>query len=80
MILSERLFIINPTEKSQIDMTEDKFRTPWLREKGINGKRIYYHQKYLESFKQYTKRKTNIDVTPLIKKNKKKIKLDKKRI
>ena len=47
-------------------MTEDRTKLPCLDEKGIDGKRSYNYQQWLDRFKQYTKRKEEIDVGPLI--------------
>ena len=40
---------------------------PCLDGKGIYGKRFYNYRQWLERFKQYTKRKYNIDSGKLIK-------------
>ena len=44
-------------------MAEDRKKLPCLNEKGIDGKRI----QWLDRFEQYTKRKYEIDIGPLIK-------------
>ena len=48
-------------------MAEDRTKIPFLDEKEIGGKRIYNYWQRLERFKQYTKRKYEIDIGPLIK-------------
>ena len=48
-------------------MAEDRIKLPCLDQKGIYGKKIYNHRQWLERFKQYRKRKNEIDIGPLIK-------------
>ena len=48
-------------------MTDDRVQKPCLDEKKKNGKRIDNYRKRLERFKQYTKRKYDIDIGPPIK-------------
>ena len=48
-------------------MTEDRIKLPCLDEKGLAGKRIYNYRHWLDRLKQYTKRKYEIDIGPLIK-------------
>ena len=48
-------------------MTEDRIKLPWLDEKRIDEKRIYNYRQWLKRFKQYTKRKYETDIGPLIK-------------
>ena len=48
-------------------MTEDRIKLPCLDEKGIHRKRIFDYQQWLDRFKQYTKRKYEIDIGPLFK-------------
>ena len=48
-------------------MTEDRIQLPCLDETGVEWKHIYGHQHWLERFKQYTKRKYNTVIGPLIK-------------
>ena len=48
-------------------MTGDRIQIPCLDVKAIDGKRIYKYQQWLDRFKQYTKRKYNIDIGLLIK-------------
>ena len=48
-------------------MTEDLKKLPCLEEEGLDGKRIYNHRQGLDRYKQYTKRKYQIDIGLLIK-------------
>ena len=49
-------------------MAEHRIKLPCMDEKEIDGKQIYNHRQWLEQFKQYKKRKHEIDLGPLIKK------------
>ena len=49
-------------------MAEDRIKLPCLDEKAIDGKQIHKHLQGLERFEQYTKRKYETDIGPLIKK------------
>ena len=48
-------------------MTDDRIKLPYLDEIGLDGKRIYNYRQGLDRFKQYTKRKYEIDIRPLSK-------------
>ena len=50
-------------------MTKNRIQMPYLDKKGkrIDGKRIFNYRQWLERFKQYTRRKYNIGIGPLIK-------------
>ena len=49
-------------------MTEYRIKIPCLDKKGIDVKRIYNYRQWLDRFKQYTKRKYEIDIGPLLEK------------
>ena len=46
---------------------EDRAKLPCLDEKGLDGERSYTYPRWLNRFKQYTKRKYEIDIGPKIK-------------
>ena len=48
-------------------MTEDRVQIPCFDEKEIDGKRKNYYRRWLELFKQYTKRKEDVEVIPSFK-------------
>ena len=48
-------------------MTDDRIKLPHLDEKGLDGRRVYNYRQWIDRFKQYTKRKYDIDIGPLIK-------------
>ena len=48
-------------------MREDRIKLPCLDEKVHAGERIYNYRHWLDRFKQYTKRKYEIHIGPLIK-------------
>ena len=49
-------------------MRDDQIILPYLDEKGLDGKKICNNRQWLDRFKQNTKRKYEIDIGPLIKK------------
>ena len=43
-------------------MTDDRVKLPYLDKKGLDGKGIYNYRHWIDRFKQYTKRKYEIDI------------------
>ena len=48
-------------------MTDDRIKLPYVDKKGLDGQRFYKYRQWIDRFKQYTKRKYEIDIGPLIK-------------
>ena len=48
-------------------MTGDRKKLPQLGQKGLDGHRIYNYRQWIDRYKQYTKRKYEIDIGPVIK-------------